>query len=193
VPLLLVVGATTRFFFFSPFQFYFIEYFIDTLSQLASGRVVKNFTWNHNLYLCYAFFSRVLPIIIIYSTLSSSNFSSKSSNLYHKAFSICEKKMSEPEEENNQDYVPRSKPAEEGGGGCTTMDFDLDLETSWPLDHMAFGSNPMSPFLFSTSSDQPYSPLWAFSDGEDPKLPASAFSDCHKIFSCMFSDWFSFA
>ncbi|KAL5139707.1 Protein NLP7 [Glycine soja] len=92
--------------------------------------------------------------------------------------------MSEPEEENNQDYVPRSKPAEEGGGGCTTMDFDLDLETSWPLDHMAFGSNPMSPFLFSTSSDQPYSPLWAFSDGEDPKLPASAFSDCHKIFSC---------
>ncbi|KAH1191163.1 hypothetical protein AAZX31_20G147300 [Glycine max] len=86
-------------------------------------------------------------------------------------------------EEENQDYVPRSKPSEEAGGGCT-MDFDLDLETSWPLDHMAFGSNPMSPFLFSTSSDQPYSPLWAFSDGEDPKLPASAFSDCHKIFSC---------
>ncbi|KAH1036368.1 hypothetical protein GYH30_056030 [Glycine max] len=85
-------------------------------------------------------------------------------------------------EEENQDYVPRSKPSEEAGGGCT-MDFDLDLETSWPLDHMAFGSNPMSPFLFSTSSDQPYSPLWAFSDGEDPKLPASAFSDCHKIFS----------
>jgi len=95
--------------------------------------------------------------------------------------------MSESEEENT-DYVPRSKPAEEGG--CT-MDFDLDLETSWPLDHMAFVSNPMSPFLFSSTSDQPYSPLWAFSDGEDPKLPASAFSDCHKIFPCMVSDWFS--
>ncbi|XP_014513884.1 protein NLP6 [Vigna radiata var. radiata] len=88
--------------------------------------------------------------------------------------------MSESEEENT-DCVPRSKPAEEGG--CT-MDFDLDLETSWPLDHMAFGSNPMSPFLFSSNSDQPYSPLWAFSDGEDTKFPASAFSDCHKIFPC---------
>ncbi|KAK7391359.1 hypothetical protein VNO78_19774 [Psophocarpus tetragonolobus] len=86
--------------------------------------------------------------------------------------------MSESEEEN-QDYVPRSKPAEEAGG-CN-MDFDLDLETSWPLDHMSFVSNP---FLFSSTSDQPYSPLWAFSDGEDPKLPSSAFSDCHRIFSC---------
>ncbi|TKY51311.1 NLP7 protein [Spatholobus suberectus] len=88
--------------------------------------------------------------------------------------------MSESEEEN----PPRSKAAEEGG--CP-MDFDLDLETSWPLDHMAFASNPMSTFLFSTTSDQPYSPLWAFSDGEDDRhsrLPASAFSDCHKIFSC---------
>ncbi|WVY96818.1 hypothetical protein V8G54_028969 [Vigna mungo] len=95
--------------------------------------------------------------------------------------------MSESEEENT-DCVPRSKPAEEGG--CT-MDFDLDLETSWPLDHMAFGSNPMSPFLFSSNSDQPYSPLWAFSDGEDTKFPASAFSDCQKIFPCMVSNWFS--
>ncbi|RDY03648.1 Protein NLP7 [Mucuna pruriens] len=92
--------------------------------------------------------------------------------------------MSESEEEK-PDYVPTSKAAEEVG--CS-MDFDLDLESSWPLDHMAFVSNPMSPLLFSTSSDQPYSPLWAFSDdGEDdrhPKLPLSAFSDCHKIFPC---------
>lgn len=95
--------------------------------------------------------------------------------------------MSESEEEN-PDYVPRSKFAEEGV--CCTMDFDLDLETSWPLDHMAFVSNPMSPFLFSTTSDQPSSPLWTLFDGEDIRLPASAFSDCHKIFSCMFQDWF---
>lgn len=91
--------------------------------------------------------------------------------------------MSESEEEN-PDCVPRSKAAEEGG--CN-MDFDLELESSWPLDHMSFVSNPMSPFLFSNTSDQPSSPLWAFSDGEDerhPRFPASAFSDCHKIFSC---------
>ncbi|KAL2324542.1 hypothetical protein Fmac_023600 [Flemingia macrophylla] len=91
--------------------------------------------------------------------------------------------MSESEEEN-PDYVPRSKAGEEG---CCTMDFDLDIESSWALDHMSFVSNPMSPFLFSNTSDQPNSPLWAFSDGEEerhPGFPASAFSDCHKIFSC---------
>ncbi|XP_027363208.1 protein NLP6-like isoform X2 [Abrus precatorius] len=91
--------------------------------------------------------------------------------------------MSESEEENS-DFAPRSKATEEP---VCTMDFDLDLESSWPLDHMSFVSNPMSPFLFSTTSDQPYSPLWAFSDGEDDRharLAASALSDCHKIFSC---------
>ncbi|CAI8604459.1 unnamed protein product [Vicia faba] len=92
--------------------------------------------------------------------------------------------MSESEEEN-QDFPPKTKTSLEEHG-CA-MDFDLDLETSWPLDHMSFISNPMSPFLFSTISDQPSSPLWVFSDGEDDKhakLAASAFSDCHKIFSC---------
>ncbi|KAJ1385008.1 RWP-RK domain [Sesbania bispinosa] len=91
--------------------------------------------------------------------------------------------MPESEEENT-DFPPRAKPTEEPG--CA-MDFDLDLESSWPLDHMSFVSNPMSPFLFSTISDQPSSPLWVFPDGEDDRqarLAASAFSDCHKIFSC---------
>lgn len=101
--------------------------------------------------------------------------------------------MSESEEEN-QDFPPKAEePTEEQGYG---MDFDLDLENSWPLDHMSFISNPMSPFMFS---EQPSSPLWAFTDGEDERhaarLAASAFSDCHKIVSSMFflllSDWFS--
>ncbi|KAK7279937.1 hypothetical protein RJT34_24998 [Clitoria ternatea] len=94
--------------------------------------------------------------------------------------------MSESEEEN-PDLAPGSKPAEQQQHGCI-MDFDLDLETPWPFDHISFLSNPMlSPCVFSTISDQPYSPLWAFSDGEDERnarLAASAFSDCHKIFSC---------
>ncbi|KAL1342496.1 hypothetical protein HN51_029045 [Arachis hypogaea] len=72
----------------------------------------------------------------------------------------------------------------------SAMDFDLDLETSWPLDHLSFVSNnPMSPFLFPISSEQPSSPLWLFSDAEDERhnntlASAPAFSDFHKIFSC---------
>lgn len=94
--------------------------------------------------------------------------------------------MSESEEENT-DFPPKGKPTSEEPG-CCTMDFDLDLESSWPLDHMSFVSNPMSPLVFSTISDQPSSPLWVFPDGEDARVAASAFSDCYKIFSCMF--WF---
>lgn len=96
--------------------------------------------------------------------------------------------MAESEEEN-QEFLPKTKTSSLEEHGCCAMDFDLDLETSWPLDHMSFVSNPMSPFQFSTISDQPSSPLWAFTDGEDDKhvkLAASALSDCHKIFSCMF-------
>jgi hypothetical protein len=100
-------------------------------------------------------------------------------------------------EEDNQDFPPKTKTSLEEH--VCAMDFDLDLETSWPLDHMSFISNPMSPFLFSTIPEQPSSPLWTFTDGEDEnhaKFAASAFSDCHKIFSCMFCflfllDWFS--
>ncbi|XP_034894948.1 protein NLP6 isoform X1 [Populus alba] len=61
------------------------------------------------------------------------------------------------------------EPTEGGGGGESegrkSMELDLDLDSSWPLDQISFiSSNPMSPFLFSSSNEQPCSPLWAFSD-----------------------------
>ncbi|KAL5552428.1 hypothetical protein UlMin_002604 [Ulmus minor] len=63
------------------------------------------------------------------------------------------------------------------------MDFDLDLDGSWPMDQIAFVSNPMSPLVFS-ASEQPCSPLWAFCDGEgEDKVPGnvnSATSDLHR-------------
>lgn len=81
--------------------------------------------------------------------------------------------MSESEDENH-DFHPKSKPLEEHG---FAMDFDIDPESSsWPLDHL---SNPMSPFLLSTFSEQPFSPIWAFSDVEDERhvsIAASGFS-----------------
>ncbi|KAI9173961.1 hypothetical protein LWI28_009389 [Acer negundo] len=43
---------------------------------------------------------------------------------------------------------------------------DLELESSWPLDQISFVSNPMSPFIVS-SSEQPCSPLWAFPDSDN--------------------------
>ncbi|XP_042021057.1 protein NLP6-like isoform X1 [Salvia splendens] len=59
------------------------------------------------------------------------------------------------------------------------MDLDLDLDASWPLDHI-FAAPP---FLLSTS-DQPCSPLWAFSDDNNTvAAPAFRFSDSSKIFS----------
>lgn len=92
--------------------------------------------------------------------------------------------MSESEEEN-PDLPPKSKLATEEH----VMDFDLDLESSWPLDQIAFVPNLMSPFHISASSEQPSSPLWVFSDVDDErhaKLAASAFSDGHRFFTCMF-------
>lgn len=95
--------------------------------------------------------------------------------------------MSEYEEEN-PDLPPNSnsKPPQEYG---FSMNFDIDLESSWPLDHMSFVSNPMSPFPLSTYSDQPFSPLWAFSDVDDDKhvsIAASGFipSGCHRFLFC---------
>jgi len=65
-----------------------------------------------------------------------------------------------------------------GGGereGMKSMELDLDLDNSWPLDQISFmSSNPMSPFLISTSTEQPCSPLWAFSDAVDDRLAATA-------------------
>lgn len=98
--------------------------------------------------------------------------------------------MSESEEENN--YVllppppPKSKPTTDEPG--SVMDFDLDQESSWPLDQLSFISSPFSPFLVAASSEQPSSPLWVFSDADDDKparLAASAFSDCHRLLPCM--------
>lgn len=68
----------------------------------------------------------------------------------------------------------------EGGGGCESegrksMELDLDLDSSWPLDQISFiSSNPMSAFLISSSNEQPCSPLWAFSDAADDRLLAAA-------------------
>ncbi|XP_061350964.1 protein NLP7-like [Gastrolobium bilobum] len=73
--------------------------------------------------------------------------------------------MQESEEEN-PDLPPNSKPQEEHG---FAMDFDIDLESSWPLNHISFLSNPMSPILLSNISEQPLSPLLAFSDVEDDR------------------------
>ncbi|KAI4351722.1 hypothetical protein L6164_006049 [Bauhinia variegata] len=91
--------------------------------------------------------------------------------------------MSESEEENPE-LAPTSKPPEDPG--CV-MEFDLDLESSWPFDQNPFESNPMSPSLIAPSSEQPFSPLWAFSDVDDDKharVSASAFSDYNRLFSC---------
>ncbi|KAL2334721.1 hypothetical protein Fmac_015934 [Flemingia macrophylla] len=74
-------------------------------------------------------------------------------------------KMTESKEENH-DLTPKSRPLEEHG---FAMDFDIGTETSWPLDHISLVSNPMSPFLLSTISEQPFSPVWTFSDVEDDK------------------------
>lgn len=43
---------------------------------------------------------------------------------------------------------------------------DLDLDSSWPLDQIGYVSNPLSPFLVSSATEQPCSPLWAFSDAD---------------------------
>ncbi|KAK7315057.1 hypothetical protein VNO77_33589 [Canavalia gladiata] len=73
--------------------------------------------------------------------------------------------MSESKEENP--YLPSKSKAKEEHGFA--MDFDIDLESSWPWDHISLVSNPMSPFLLSTISEQPFSPVWAFSDVEDER------------------------
>ncbi|XP_027358686.1 protein NLP7-like isoform X2 [Abrus precatorius] len=73
--------------------------------------------------------------------------------------------MSESKEENC-DLPHKSKTQEEHG---FAMDFDIDLESSWPLDHISLVSNPMSPFFLSTISEQPFSPVWAFSDVEEDR------------------------
>ncbi|XP_010529654.1 PREDICTED: protein NLP7-like isoform X2 [Tarenaya hassleriana] len=73
--------------------------------------------------------------------------------------------MCEPDEDSTRNGAipPLPRPRE------LLMDLDdLDLDGSWPLDQIPhlFSSNQfISPFVVSSSSEQPFSPLWAFSDG----------------------------
>ncbi|KAE8710761.1 Protein NLP7 [Hibiscus syriacus] len=75
--------------------------------------------------------------------------------------------MCEPEEDNACPLPPKEQHQ-----GIMDMD-DLNLDTSWPLDQLTFLSNPTSPFIIPSSSEQPCSPLWAFSD-EDNKFGSAA-------------------
>lgn len=85
--------------------------------------------------------------------------------------------MPEPEEETRTYFPPASAPAPRSkdftlvASSVMDLDVDLDLDNPWPLDQIGFVSNPVSPFLIS-SSEQPSSPLWAFSDADnDDKIP----------------------
>ena len=75
--------------------------------------------------------------------------------------------MSESEEESPAFPPKSSKEVPVPDVREVLMDFDLDLDNPWPMDQIAFISNPMSPLLFSSSTDQPCSPLWAFPDAEN--------------------------
>lgn len=82
--------------------------------------------------------------------------------------------MSEPEDENATFYLKSKEPM-----GVQTvepdsvMDFDLELDDSWPLDQVFYASSPMSPFFLS-SSEQPCSPPWVFSDVDQDNPARSA-------------------
>lgn len=96
--------------------------------------------------------------------------------------------MSESEEETPS-FPPKSKDVVDDVREAALMDFDLEIASPWPLDQIAFVSNPMSPLTFS-STEQPYSPLWAFCDGDnDEKLAGnvnSPIADCPRMISCEF-------
>ncbi|KAJ6703415.1 PLANT REGULATOR RWP-RK FAMILY PROTEIN [Salix viminalis] len=77
--------------------------------------------------------------------------------------------------------MPKPTEGQGGGGGggepegVKSMELDFDLDNSFPLDQISFiSSNPMSPLLISTSTEQPCSPLWAFSDAVDDRLAVTA-------------------
>ncbi|XP_077212522.1 plant regulator RWP-RK family protein [Tasmannia lanceolata] len=83
-------------------------------------------------------------------------------------------------------------------GPSSLMDFDLDLDASWPFDPNPFVSNPTSPFLLSVLSSPssnpnnlpPFSPLWGFPDAADEKsgdnntLPLAGIFDGSDFLSC---------
>ncbi|PPD86652.1 hypothetical protein GOBAR_DD16408 [Gossypium barbadense] len=87
--------------------------------------------------------------------------------------------MCEPEEDNACPFPPKQLQPQHQG----IMDFDdLDLQSSWPFDQLTFLSNPTSPFVTSSSSEQPCSPLWAFSD--DDKLGSAAAAGYNLFVTC---------
>ena len=80
--------------------------------------------------------------------------------------------MCEPEEDNACPFPPKQQQQQpQQHQGIMDLD-DFDLESSWPLDQLTFPSNPTSPFIISSSSEQPCSPLWVFSD--EDKLGSAA-------------------
>ncbi|XP_016736880.1 LOW QUALITY PROTEIN: protein NLP6-like [Gossypium hirsutum] len=87
--------------------------------------------------------------------------------------------MCEPEEDNACPFPPKQVQPQHQG----IMDFDeLDLQSSWPFDQLTSLSNPTSPFVTSSSSEQPCSPLWAFSD--DDKLGSAAAAGYNLFVTC---------
>uniref|UniRef100_A0A9I9DCA0 Protein NLP6 n=1 Tax=Cucumis melo TaxID=3656 RepID=A0A9I9DCA0_CUCME len=75
--------------------------------------------------------------------------------------------MTEPDSDHPSPLFPKSNHRSSSDDRTPLMDFDLDLDIPWPLDQIpSFGSNPMSPFLLSTS-DHLASPLWPFSEADD--------------------------
>lgn len=86
--------------------------------------------------------------------------------------------MPEPDKDTHV-YVPASRSKDvtvvaAAAAASSIMDLDVDLDNTWPLDQIGFVSNPMSPFVIS-SSEQPCSPLWAFSDADnDERIAAHA-------------------
>lgn len=81
-------------------------------------------------------------------------------------------------EEENHDLPQKSKPLDEN---VFSMDYDIDFETSWPLDHI---SNSMHPFFLQNISEQPFSPIWTFSD-DDHNIAASGYSSL-SCYVCVF-------
>lgn len=77
--------------------------------------------------------------------------------------------MTEPDSDHPSPFFPKSTHCSgPDDRNHPLMDFDLDLDISWPLDQIPSfaSSNPMSPF-FVSASDHLGSPLWAFSEADD--------------------------
>lgn len=77
--------------------------------------------------------------------------------------------MSDSDEESTPPFPPKSDDVDDIDA---RMDFDLDIYGSWPLDQIAFVSDPLSPLVFS-SADLPHSPIWAFGDEDNQNKVAS--------------------